>query len=268
MKRFEGKTAIITGAASGMGKATAIAFAREAANVVIADINLQGAEAVVDTIRENGGTAIACACDIGDADQIDAMIGTVMENYGRIDILDNNAADLGILMKDADLLNTDMEVWDQTYRVTQRGAMLVSKAALPHMIARGSGVIINISSSNYAAGDVSRFSYSMAKAAIVTLTKCMATTYGRHGIRCNAIAPGLVLEPHIFEMLPAEAQQIWRGNILTPALGQPSHVAETALFLASDEAAYITGQTLLVDGGLLSHTPHFAQFEANPSLPR
>ncbi len=262
MKTLDGRVAVVTGAASGIGRATAIAFAREGASVVLADIDQRRAETVAELIRGAGGEARVQLTDVSEPDQVEALIAGTVSHYGRLDILDNNAADLRLLASDRDLLDTGIDVWEKTYRSNQQSIMVACKHALPHMIGQGGGSIINISSVDSELGETTRFAYGMSKAAINLLTLCIATTYAKRGVRCNAILPGLIMTDMAKANVGPREREIWLANIPTPFLGEPEHVAEVAVFLASDASAYVNGQLLKVDGGLLSHVPHLAQFLA------
>jgi NAD(P)-dependent dehydrogenase (short-subunit alcohol dehydrogenase family) len=255
------RVAIVTGAASGIGRATAIAFAGQGAKVVLADINADGAQAVAKQICSDGGVAVVRRTDVSVPEDVASLISSTVLRYGRVDILDNNAADLRLLASDGDLLASDVETWEQTYRANQQSVMVACKHVLPHMIRQGRGSIINISSVDGELGETTRFAYGMSKAAVNLLTLCIATTYGKHGIRCNAILPGLIMTDMAKANVGPAESEIWAANIPTPFFGQPEHVAEVVVFLASDAAAYVNGQLLKVDGGLLSHVPHLAQFE-------
>jgi NAD(P)-dependent dehydrogenase (short-subunit alcohol dehydrogenase family) len=261
MMNLKGKVAIVTGAASGIGRASALALARAGAAVVAADINGPGAERTADEIRAIDVGCMGSVTDVSIPAQLKDMVDRTVSHFGRIDILLNNAADLSLLAHDKDLLDTDVDIWERTYRSNQQSVMVASKYVLPHLIAQGSGVIINISSVDGLLGETTRFAYGMTKAAINLLTKCIATTYGPKGVRCNSILPGLVMTPLAEANTGSAQRKIWERNIRSNHLGVPTEIGSVVVFLASDDASYVNGQSICVDGGLMSHVPHLAQFE-------
>jgi NAD(P)-dependent dehydrogenase (short-subunit alcohol dehydrogenase family) len=258
---LQNKVAIVTGGSSGIGRATALAMAREGARVVIADVNEQGAQSVVVEIGEAGGEGFAITTDVSEPAQLEHLMQQTIRRFGQIDILDNNAADLRLLAHDRDLLQTDIAVWEKTYRANQQSVMVACKYALPYMIKSGGGAIINISSVDGLLGEVTRMAYGMSKAAVNLLTLCIATTYGKHGVRCNAVLPGLVMTPMAIQNIGPDNREIWESNIPVPEFGKPEQIASVVVFLASDAASYINGELIRVDGGLLSHVPHLAQHQ-------
>jgi len=248
------KIVIVTGGAQGIGRATARQFAAQGAGVVIADIN---EEAGRQSAGEMG--AFFIACDVSKPDQITAMVDETIARFGGVDTLINNAADLSLLAHDDHLLNSGLDVWEETFRADQLSVMVATKAVLPSMIERGGGSIVNVSSVDGLKGDDTRFAYAMAKAAVNMLTEMVATRYGKQGIRCNAVAPGLVLTPPAQASLTEPLRQIFRDHALVPQEGAtPEQAAELICFLASDKAAFITGEIIRLDGGLLAHVPHLA----------
>ena len=259
MGRLDGKIAIVTGAASGIGKVTAQRMAAEGARTVVADINADGAEAVAAMIAAGGGEAIAVQADLGDPGSVRAMIGAAVTGYGGLDILHNNAAATHLAAtRDVPVSAADPDVWDETMRVNLRGTMLAIQAAAPHLIARGGGSIINTASGSGLTGDLRNPAYGASKAALINLTRYVATEYGKQGVRCNAISPGFIV---IGEKPGREAvHATMLRHALTPRLGQPGDVAALVVFLASDESAFITGQNICVDGGSLAHQPFVADF--------
>lgn len=264
--RLAGKVAVVTGAASGMGRATSLAFAREGARVTVADIDLPGAEAVAKEIEAAGGEAIARRVDVSSADDVQAMIEATTSRFGRLDVLDNNAALLGAAAHaiDKDVVNIEPDAWDRIFAVNMRGPYLGCKFAVPAMLRSGGGSIINISSASSLTGYPVSHAYGSSKAGVNALTAHVAATYGKQGIRCNAIAPGPVRTATAWADVTAEHAALVERHLLTPYVGEPQHIAHTAVFLASDESAYITGQVLSVDGGYLAHQPTTAELFGRP----
>jgi NAD(P)-dependent dehydrogenase (short-subunit alcohol dehydrogenase family) len=262
MGRLDGKIAIITGAASGIGKATALRVAAEGARTVVADLNGAGAKEVTDTIAAAGGQAIAIAVDLGDNDAVRDMVQAAVTTYGGLDILHNNAAATGLAAtRDMPLSTADPAVWDATMQVNLRGALVAIQAAVPHMIARGGGSVINTASGAGLAGDLGHPAYGASKAALVSLTRYVATEFGKQGVRCNAISPGFIVIPEKPGRAAVEATML--RHSLTPRLGTPEDIAALVVFLACDESAFITGQNICVDGGMLAHQPYVADFRQN-----
>ncbi|GCB52461.1 SDR family NAD(P)-dependent oxidoreductase [Streptomyces sp. NL15-2K] len=259
MGRLEEKVAVVTGAASGIGAATARRVAAEGAHTVVADLNLDGAKAVTEEIREAGGSATAVLVDLGDIESVRAMVDAAVEAYGGLDILHNNAAATHLAAhQDLAVVEADPAVWDDTMRINLRGTMVAIQAAVAHMIARGGGSVINTSSTSGVAGDLRNPAYGASKAAIINLTQYVATQYGKQGVRCNAIAPGFIVTPVSTGSAHGAIREAMLRHHLTPRLGQPEDVAAAVVFLASDEAAFVTGHTLYVDGGLSAHQPYVA----------
>ncbi|MDW3215265.1 MAG: SDR family oxidoreductase [Ilumatobacteraceae bacterium] len=257
---LNGKRAIITGAASGVGAATAATFGRLGASVTVADIVGDGATAVADGINNAGGTAIAVTVDVTDEDQVAEMIGLTKREFGGIDVLHNNAAALSndVLGRDRDLTEMTAELWDLTHAVNLRGVMFGCKHAVPVMLEQGSGCIVNTTSTAGQAGDILRAAYGSSKAGVEMFTKYVATMYGHRGIRANAVAPGLILSPIALANLdPAASARFRRGRLIERA-GTPDDIASMVAYLASDLAGFITGQVFNVDGGVLAHAPSYA----------
>ncbi len=259
MKRLDGKIAIITGAASGIGRATACRVAAEGARTVVADLDGAGAKLLADEISTAGGEATAVQADLGDVDQVRAMVEAAVTAYGGVDILHNNAAATHLAAtKDLPVSAADPAVWDETMRVNLRGAMVAIQAAVPHMIARGGGSVVNTASGAGLTGDLRNPAYGASKAALISLTRYAATEFGKQGVRCNAISPGFIVIPAKPGRQAVEATML--RHHLTPRLGRPEDIAALVVFLASDEAQFITGQNICVDGGLGAHQPFLADF--------
>jgi NAD(P)-dependent dehydrogenase (short-subunit alcohol dehydrogenase family) len=262
MGRLDGKIAIVTGAASGIGKATARRVAAEGARTVVADLNAAGAKEVADAIAAAGGEAIAAEVDMGDNDSVRALVEAGVSAYGGLDILHNNAAATGLAATaDLPVAVADPAVWDTTMRVNLRGALVAIQAAVPHMIARGGGSVINTASGAGLAGDVGHPAYGASKAALVTLTQYVATEFGKQGVRCNAISPGYLVITGQPGRDAVTATML--RHSLTPRLGTPEDIAALVVFLASDESAFITGQNICVDGGARAHQPYVADFRGD-----
>jgi NAD(P)-dependent dehydrogenase (short-subunit alcohol dehydrogenase family) len=260
MGLVDGKVAIITGAGANIGEACAKMLAAQGAKVVIADINMDGAERVAGEIVVSGGSAFAYFVDLGDETSIITLIAAVIQHYGRIDVLHNNAANTGAaqMTRDAALTTMDAEVWDAAFDINTRGTMLMTKHVVPHMIAVGGGTIINTSSGVSILGDVLNPAYSASKAAVNALTRNTATQFGRANIRCNAILPGLVLSPVArAQMTDAQLAMIQR-HVLLPRDSVANDIAGAVLWLASDLGSFVTGQIISVDGGICHHQPHYA----------
>jgi NAD(P)-dependent dehydrogenase (short-subunit alcohol dehydrogenase family) len=260
---LDGKVSVVTGAGSGIGRATASRMAAEGARVVVADINLDGAKETVAAIENAGGEAVAQWVDIGKEDAVEAMARAAVETFGRLDCLHNNAANVTVVPRDLDVVGMDVEVWDATLRVNLRGAMLGCKHALPHMLQQGGGAIVNTSSMAGQFGDLNRVAYGVSKAGIDSLTRYVATQYGKQGIRCNAIAPGVVDTPALAANVPPEQVEMFLRSAVTPTLGKPDDIAGVVVFLASDAARFITGQVVNVDGGMAIHTPLYGELIAD-----
>ena len=244
--RLEGKVAVVTGAARGIGAACARRFAAEGAAVVIGDILEEQGEATAQSIREAGGTAAFVACDTGDGPQARALIAETVSRYGRIDVLVNNAGIFTI----ADFLDVTEEDFDRVLRVNLRGYFLVGQAAARVMADAGSGSIINMSSVNAVMAIESIAAYVVSKGGVNQLTSVMALALAPRGVRVNAIGPGTILTEMAGAMMTDE---VARRRILsrTPMgrVGQPEEIAGIAVFLASDDSSYVTGQVIYADGG-------------------
>jgi len=257
MTSFEGKVGIVTGAASGIGRATAELLARSGASIVVADLVEAGAQAVAEEIVRAGGQAVGHAVDVSEEAAVSGMVQRAVDEFGGVDILHNNAAAIGKAApgRDQDIANIDVEVWDRTMAVNLRGVMLGCKHAIPRMLERGGGAIINTTTGSAQRGDVTNPSYAISKGGVDTLTYYVAAQYGKKGIRCNAIAPGLILTHPVENFGGQKYVDMLEEHHLTPRVGKAEDIAEAVRFLASDAAGFITGQVINVDGGILSHAP-------------
>ena len=250
METLKGKAALITGGASGIGRATALLFAQEGAAVMVADINSELGQAVVREIQSQGGRASVILCDVTVAEDCSLAVDATLEKFGRLDILFNNA---GIIRR-ADVVETSEDEWDRVMAVNLKSIFLMSKYAVPVMAKAGGGSIINTSSGWGLKGGPKAVSYCASKGAVVNMTRAMAIDHGAQNIRVNCICPGDVDTP----MLRHEAHQLNQDetSFLAEAaerpLGryaQPEEIAQAVLYLASDAASYVTGAALVIDGG-------------------
>jgi NAD(P)-dependent dehydrogenase (short-subunit alcohol dehydrogenase family) len=255
MKRFEGKVAIITGGGGGIGSAVARRLVSEGAKVAVADLFEDSARRVADPL---GDSALAIQFDAGDADSVKSMVEKTVAKFGRLDVLHNNAA-LTDQRQNLDTTAVDipLEIWDATLKINLTGYLLGCKYAIPQMLKAGGGAIVNTASNSGTAGDLARIAYGSSKAAIITMTKYIATQYGRQNIRCNSVAPGVVLTEALERTVPG-LKEIIKRHILTPEFGKPEDIAALVVFLASDESRYINGENISISGGGLSHQPHYA----------
>jgi NAD(P)-dependent dehydrogenase (short-subunit alcohol dehydrogenase family) len=253
--RVGGKVAIVTGGAGGIGSATARALAREGASVAVLDIDQVGAERVAGEIGDAGGHALAVPADLSEEAGVVGAIRTVVDHFGRLDVLHNNAAltDSDFLKRDTPVTELDLEVWERTLSVNLTSQMLTCKHAIPAMMPDGGGSIINMSSGASLKGDRTRTAYGVSKAGVNTLTMYVATSHGKQGIRVNTIVPGLIVTDAVRAHLNDEILAGLSRAILTNHLGEPDDIANLVLFLASDESRYITGQMISVDGGMSAH---------------
>ena len=251
--RLAGKSALVTGAAFGLGQAVAMRFAGEGAAVLVTDIDAEAAEALAASIVEAGGRAVAQVLDVSQEDQVSAAVDAAMRHFGRIDILYNNAAVL-LYGKEARAHELTTEVWDRTMDVNLRGAWLCSKYALRCMLEQGSGNIIHVASPTGLTGCAPGVTaYSSSKGGLFALTRVMAVDYAADNIRVNAIVPGTMDTPMNAPVLgDPGARETLLKRIPMKRVGQPEDIAGLATFLASDDAAYCTGGVYMADGGLMA----------------
>lgn len=249
--RLEGKRVVITGAASGIGRAAAELMAGEGARVLIADLDAGAASAAASDI---GHGAVGTAVDVLDEKSLGAMVDLAADTFGGIDVLCNHVGGSNP-RKDLDLLNLDLAEWDRAMALNARSTVVASRLVLPHMFASGGGSIINTVSVAGLAGDTLQCAYGAAKAAVIRLTQYIATQYGHRGVRCNAIAPGAVMTPALRDNLPADVIAEIRHHNALDIIGMPEDIGWAMVYLASDESRYMTGQTLVLDGGLTAQSP-------------
>lgn len=248
MKRFEGKVAIVTGAASGIGRATALRLATEGAAVVIADLNAAGAASVAESISGQGGRALALEVDVTDAPGVKAMVERAVGAFGRVDILVSNAG----WDRAGPFADTDEELWDKVIAINYRGHLATCHATLPYMREQGVGRIVTVASDAGRVGSSGEVVYSGAKGAVIAFTKGLAREVARHGINVNCVAPGLVDTPLLAGIVQGNEKLIAAivRSIPLRRTGTPEEIAAAICFFASPDATYITGQTLSVNGGL------------------
>lgn len=253
MKRLAGKTAIVTGAASGIGRAIALRFASEGAKVLVADIidtPKEGGKPTEGLITESGGTAIRQHCDISNWDEVDAMVGRVVSEWGRLDIIVNNAAHWTTTR----LTDTTNEQWREVMAVNTDGYFYCCKRAVQQMLTQdvvneARGRIVNITSQHGMIGAPNDIAYGVGKSTNVYITRQIATDYGREHIICNAVAPGRIITGKAGVSMDPKGLEVASFRTPYPRLGRPEDVANAALFLASDECMFISGENLMVDGG-------------------
>lgn len=245
MNRLENKVAVITGGASGIGRAAVERFAQEGAALAIWDLSAEKGEALAAECRAKGVNACFFAVNTADADSVDAAAKATLEAFGRVDILLNNAG----ITRDATLLKMNETQWDQVIDINLKGVFLCTKALAPAMVAQGAGRIINVSSVVGLYGNFGQTNYAATKAGVIAMTKVWAKELGRKGITANAVAPGFISTEMVAAM-PEEVLAKMREKVPVQRLGKPEEIAAAFVFLASDEAAYINGATLSVDGGI------------------
>jgi NAD(P)-dependent dehydrogenase (short-subunit alcohol dehydrogenase family) len=252
---------VVTGAARGIGRATLVRLAAEGAAVVAVDLDRAGAEAAAGEVVDAGGTALWFGLDVADGAAMAAALDETVARLGRLDLLDNNAAafEPEVTATDVDVVSTPLSTWDRTFDVNLRGPMAACKHAIPHMLATaGGGSIVNISSTAAFFGDLNHVAYKASKAGLQALTRSIATSHGKRGIRCNAVATGLVLSETAQENLSSPMLDAYERNRLLAKAGTPEQVAALVAYLASPEAAYVTGQTFVIDGGASIHQPWYS----------
>ena len=251
MGQLDGKVALITGAGSGIGRASALAFAREGAKVAVADIVVEGGEETVRMVKEAGGEAFLIKVDVSNAADVEAMVNTVVDTYGRIDCAYNNA---GIEGRLASTDEYPEDVFDKVIDINLTGVWLCMKYELPHMLKQGGGAIVNTASGAGLIGVAGMSAYVASKHGVVGLTKTAALEYAKSGIRVNSVCPGLIQTPMV-ERITAEQPQLGEALVAAEPVGRtgkPEEIAESVVWLSSDAASFVTGHAMSVDGGFVA----------------
>ena len=258
MEGLQDKVVIVAGGALGIGAATARKLASSGAKVVVADLNDTDAAATAESICTAGGTATSLRFDITDEASIKAMIAHAVDRYGRLDGLHNNVGAITLCPRDTNLLDIDLAVWEQMFRVNLTGFLLTMRHAIPQMLKQGGGAIVNTSSAAAFSGEATLPAYSASKAGVVALTRHVASAYGRQGIRCNAVAPGAIATEGALASAKAMGgdPQDWFRNVRENIAhshrdGSPNDIAAVVALMLSDEGSWINGQCFSIDGGWL-----------------
>jgi NAD(P)-dependent dehydrogenase (short-subunit alcohol dehydrogenase family) len=250
-----GKVVAVTGGAGGIGSATCRTLAALGARLVVADVDDRAATAVAADITATGGEAIAVVCDVSQEDDITAMVAAAVETFGRLDGLMNNAALISDDVRDPDPVRMAVEDWDRIMAVNLRGPMLGCKHAVPVMLRQGGGSIINVSSTAGLLAENRLTAYGASKAGLLSLSRTVATAYGKQGVRCNTLVPGSVITESVRRYMTPDQLEGLGATRVTQRLGVPEDIAHTAAFLLSDWSEYVTGQVISVDGGGGVHQP-------------
>jgi 3-oxoacyl-[acyl-carrier protein] reductase len=243
--RLKDKVAIITGSASGIGQATAVKFAAEGAKVVVCDVNQSGIDSVVLSLVQSGAVAVGYVVDVTNKTQIAEMVAAVKAQFGRIDVLVNNAG----IVQDAQLIKMTEEQFDRVIDINLKGVYNCARAVVDTMVEQGSGVILNASSVVGVYGNFGQTNYAAAKFGVIGFVKTWAKELGKKGIRANAVCPGFVATP-ILKAMPEKVIQAMEDRVPMKRMAQPEEIANVYAFLASDEASYINGAAIEVTGGL------------------
>lgn len=254
MNRFENKVAIITGAAGGIGEATTRRFVAEGGKVVIADYSKDRADQLADELAIAGADVRPVYFSATELQSCKELVDFSLREYGKVDVLINNVGGTDP-KRDLTIEKLDIDYFDEAFHLNLCCTMYLSQQIIPIMAANGGGNIVNVASISGITADANGTMYGASKAGVINLTKYIATQMGKKNIRCNAVAPGLVLTPAALKNLNEDVREIFLGQCATPYLGEPEDIAAAIVFLASDDARYITGQTIVVDGGLTIHNP-------------
>lgn len=249
MRRYDGKVALCAGSATGLGAAAARRLAREGAKVAVGDINLPGAQQLVEQIAAEGGEALAVHFDITEPDQVKTLVERTVERFGRLDVMHVNATDRLLNLQDYDAVSTELEVFDRMHSVSLRGHLLCTRYAVPELLKTGGGAIVYTSSMAGKVPPSHRMSYAVAKAGLNGLMRHVAARWGKQGLRANSICPGIVLTDAVLINTTEEQRTDMQLRIPSPRLGDEQDIAALVTFLLSDEAGWINGQAVSIDGG-------------------
>jgi NAD(P)-dependent dehydrogenase (short-subunit alcohol dehydrogenase family) len=249
--RLDGKIALITGGGSGIGRASALAFAREGAKVVVADVVVKGGEETVGMIKKAGGEAIFVKADVSKAAEVEAMVNEAIETYGRLDCAHNNAGIEGTWVTTAEYTE---ENWDRVMAINLKGVWLCMKYEIPQMLKQGGGSIVNTASGAGLVGVPQASAYVASKHGVVGLTKAAALEYAKSGIRVNAVCPGVIRTPMLERVLSSQPRMAETITAMEPVgrMGTPEEIAEAVVWLCSEAASFVTGHAMAVDGGYVA----------------
>ena len=248
---MQDKVALVTGASSGIGRATALVFAREGAKVVVADLNVVGGQETVQLVKAAGGEAVFVETDVAQTASVEAMVQTALDTYGRLDCAHNNAGVEGVLSRTAEQTEQD---WEPVIRINLKGVWLCMKYELPHMVQQGSGAIVNTASGAGLIGVKRMAAYVASKHGVIGLTKTAALEYAKSGVRVNAVCPG-VIQTAMVERVSGRRPDVLEKMIAAEPIGrsgQPEEIAESVVWLCSDAASFVTGHAMAVDGGAVA----------------
>lgn len=254
MNRFEDKIAIVTGAAGGIGEATTRRIISEGGKVVIADYSKERADKLAGELAHSGADVRSIYFSATEVESCKELVDFAMKEYGKVDILINNVGGTN-LKRDLSIEKLDLSYFDEVFHLNLYCMMYLSQQIILIMKSHGGGNIVNVASIGGITADASGTLYGTSKAGVINLTRYIATQAGKKNIRCNAVAPGLVLTPAALNNLDEKLRNVFLDQCTTPYLGKPEDIAATIAFLASDDARYVTGQTIVADGGLTIHNP-------------
>lgn len=247
---FHNKTVLITGGSSGIGRATALMFAKAGANVCVADVNDAGGEATAQAITEAGGNAHYVRCNVGDSEQVQAIVAACVARFGALHYAVNSAGISGTMLQP--ITQTDEAVFDSVMAVNVRGVWLCMKYQIPAILQSGGGAIVNLASVAGLIGAAGGSAYTASKHAVIGMTKAVALEFARHGVRVNAVCPSYIDTPMVADVMAQDAKTAQRVPVASPMkrLGEPNEVASAIVYLCGEGASFINGTTLAIDGGL------------------